>query len=614
MKHLLPMVFLLALAACDGPVADGPFCGNGVLENGEDCDNGRFAPVVPATCVEAGYNDGVPACENCVVNYRPCVPYGRCGDGVRDAPYEECDGREFGAVTCESLGHHAGVLTCSRDCRIVDSPCKRCGDGVLQPGFGELVELSTEACMDAGFFGGVMTTADCQTASTAYCGNYRLLTEGSSLLSPVFTWDDSDGLLIAGVVQGTLTGFDNPGCPDLTEFYYYGPSPEDPDEWVDRFGGYFYPSCRDHFFATLTSAPGLQPHYQKDISVNVTSIVDLGDQGLAFLRDAGSGGNLLDLVDREGNSRFLMELEYYPTRSATPPVLRISEDELAIVTIKTPDEMIKIRRFSLSGNRILETVALEDITWNEYGYQWGEQHVFHALWRPDGRPLFVLNLKKGSSGIAGTYLLSTKVEAGRLVVDDLTPLHVSMASAAGVHLLPDANTIEVCWFEVPLNAPVVMHVDRWNLRGIQTGQAAVVLPEGYTPRTAVRTPEGNWLLAGAAYLTEYAPGMPVTCEGPGDNTVKMHLFAFLVSPAGTILDSQHFYSSAFMEVPFAGNLPETICQVSRQYFHTSGNTVLVGGTYDRSRFFCTPDELVTRVDLDPLHACGIWLVKLELTP
>ncbi|MBU1241914.1 hypothetical protein KJ612_01815 [Myxococcota bacterium] len=614
MKHILLTILLLELAACDLVGGDGAWCGNGVLERGEDCDGRQIAPVLPATCVEAGYHAGTPRCSNCQLDFHPCVPSGRCGDGVLQPAYEECDGREFGGVTCESLGNYAGTLECSRDCRIVESACKRCGDGVLQPGFGERVEVSLETCMDEGFFGGVATTTDCQTPSTEFCGNYRLLTEGSSLLAPVFTGDASGEILIAGVVQGALPGFTHPGCPDLMDFYYYGPSPEDPDEWIESFGGYMYPSCRDHFFASLTAVPGLQTHYQKDFAVNITDMVDLGDRGLAFLRSPESGGNLLDLVDRDGASRFLLELEYYPTQSATPPVQRISEDQIAIVTTPSPDTWIQIRRFSLSGNRILDTITLDSIKLHDVEYRWGEFIVFHTFWRPDGNPFFLMNLKKDSSEDTATYLVETTIQDDHLIVDSVVPLHVWIHYAPGSTLLPDGNSVEVGWFEYAQYEPIVMHIDRWTLSGARTATAELTLPEGYQPHAAARTPEGNWLVAGTTVLTERTPGMPVTCDDTGDDEYKKHLFAFLVSPDGTILERQHFYSGAFLEAAFSGNISETVCNISRQYFHVSQNTVLVGGAWDRSRFFCTPDEPVTRVQLDPLHACGIWLVKMEFTP
>lgn len=613
MKHLMMMFLALGLAGCDLVGGDGPWCGNGVLERGEDCDGKQIAPVLPATCVEAGYHAGTPRCSACRLDFHPCVPSGRCGDGHRDAPYEECDGHEFGEVTCESLGHYAGLLECSRDCRIVTSACKRCGDGVVQTGFGEVVELSLEACMDAGFFGGVLTTADCRTAQTTYCGNYRLLTEGSSLLAPVVLQAAPGELRLAGVVQGTLAGFSNPGCPDLQDFYYFGPSPEDEDDWVRTFGGYYYPACRDHFFATLTATPGLQTHYQRGVEVNVIDLLDLDDDGFAFLRDPGTGAHLLELVDAHGEARFLQELEFYQGWSATPPVTRLSADELAIVTQPGPP-LIRVRRLSLSQNRITATANLDAISHQSIDYLWGVGYsVFHTVWMPDGNPLFLLNLRRTVEEEPGTYLVRTTWQGDRLVVDAVVPLQQLMHHVSAVHLLPDGNTLEVVWYRYTPGGEGAFFLERWTLQGARTASFTLPLPQSHYVERVFRTSGGDWVLAGGAFLEQVADGMPVTCVPREGDEYFPHLMALRFSPDGDLVDSQYFYSPT-IQYGSANTLIETVCQVSRRHYHATGDTLVVAGTWDRSGYFCTPDEPVTRIQLDPLHACGIWLVKLEFAP
>jgi hypothetical protein len=63
----------------------------------------------------------------------PPPPMPMCGDGVVDEG-EECDGSNLAEQTCQTLGFEQGQLTCGA-CRFVKTLCtKRCGNGVLDPG------------------------------------------------------------------------------------------------------------------------------------------------------------------------------------------------------------------------------------------------------------------------------------------------------------------------------------------------------------------------------------------------------------------------------------------------------------------------------------------------
>jgi cysteine-rich repeat protein len=76
-------------------------CGNGVVEDGEACDDGN--QVDDLTCSA------------------DCQSY--CGDGVLDELLgEACDGADFGDQTCESLGYGPGSLAC-QSCVVDSSGC-----------------------------------------------------------------------------------------------------------------------------------------------------------------------------------------------------------------------------------------------------------------------------------------------------------------------------------------------------------------------------------------------------------------------------------------------------------------------------------------------------------
>jgi len=82
-----------------------PVCGNGVVEQGEECDDGT------------ANSDTLP--DACRTNCRRAF----CGDAVIDSA-EECEGRNLGGATCRSEGYDRGTLRCDVvDCLFDDSDC-----------------------------------------------------------------------------------------------------------------------------------------------------------------------------------------------------------------------------------------------------------------------------------------------------------------------------------------------------------------------------------------------------------------------------------------------------------------------------------------------------------
>lgn len=56
-----------------------------------------------------------------------------CGNGVIDDG-EQCDGTELNSQSCGSYGFAAGTLSCTSDCKYDTLSCTTCGNGVVNRG------------------------------------------------------------------------------------------------------------------------------------------------------------------------------------------------------------------------------------------------------------------------------------------------------------------------------------------------------------------------------------------------------------------------------------------------------------------------------------------------
>lgn len=118
------------------PTTGGPLCGNGVVDEGEACDDGNLSDFDECTT-------------NCLLNI--------CGDGLVQANVEECDD-----------GNNVSDDGCSSEC-----VAEFCGDGVIQ---------AHEECDDSNMIDSDECTANC---TIAVCGD-------GSLLADVETCDDGN--------------------------------------------------------------------------------------------------------------------------------------------------------------------------------------------------------------------------------------------------------------------------------------------------------------------------------------------------------------------------------------------------------------------------------------
>lgn len=160
-----------AYNGCSTSCVLGPRCGDGVVTNNEACDdgalNGTSQSGCEASCILKCGNSRLDAGEQCdsgtaqnTGGYggctNQCLLGPRCGDGVKQMPNgEQCDdGRNDG-----SYG------TCAPMCLLG----ARCGDGTVQSGAGEQCDAGANNQSVATSYGQGNCTVSCR--NSPYCGN-----------------------------------------------------------------------------------------------------------------------------------------------------------------------------------------------------------------------------------------------------------------------------------------------------------------------------------------------------------------------------------------------------------------------------------------------------------
>ena len=80
-----------------------------------------------------------------------------CDNGVREGG-EDCDGSDFGGVSCEGLGFDGGVLACDALCMIDTSMCETTDTGLDETGASETTDTGAEVTGAETSFGDTMTS------------------------------------------------------------------------------------------------------------------------------------------------------------------------------------------------------------------------------------------------------------------------------------------------------------------------------------------------------------------------------------------------------------------------------------------------------------------------
>jgi len=609
MRFSLPFTLLLVqLWSCDHR-GISPLCGNGVLDNGEDCDGVQFAQLYPSRCADLGFNGpGSAACRpDCTIDYSPCREAGVCGDGVFTPGYEQCDGQDFGDTTCLSLGFDGGDLRCTAGCRTDAAACERCGDGVLQPEHGELVELDTETCAQQGFFGGLAITEDCRSPSFQFCGDFRLLTRGDGLTRPLILMEADDTIWLSGLVQGALPGFEHPGCPRMSAFWYdNGQECSHTVRSGFRTGG-----CDNRFLARIDSGQATRYLRQDDSAWPVVAMLDLGDHlaRMQHWKDIDEPGSTVELIPKDGGPVVEHTVSTCAWSGAFR-LVRLSESKiaavyfydefhssslrLAVISVQ-PEE--PVREYELVGP-IEETLGTG--TLNSYSAflevrAASETEVFLSLYlrSPSTRDLQPHFLHLSLAG--GQPEVMTWAPCGPKEVHVIDHLHVS----------PEDRTFTTAWIAPGLS----LVVTRWTFEGELLSTETTGIPWEYEYDTVLRADDGTYVLSGIVPLAAAPPGLADSPCQPGPGTSAFFHFAFGVKD-GARTATRYFHSPAMSSLNYV-TAENSACELDRRVYALNDRNLVIGGTYDRHDPFCTDREGITTYLNEPLHACAAYLIRMD---
>lgn len=590
------------------PLPD-PVCGNGVVENGEDCDGARYAATQKTNCRSYGYNSAPVGCgDDCRLDLSPCVLAGACGDGVFNEGYEGCDTALEVQPDCPSPRFSGGQVRCRAWCIADTRTCHTCGDGLLSPEDGELVDIDYDACTAAGHFGGVRTTTDCLTYSDDFCGNYRLFPLARDLTNPRLIPGDDGDFYLTGNVLGAV----DPFCPNLNPVY------RDVDDYDDiEYLGYHYTDCETNFLALIPADgplrmlnPELGPHLVLDAWATPDNVIlfrrdptsALGPDrrfSLDFLAPTGEpirsqGG--LNRYNRhapfvgtkaDGNLgmwRFYfdpMELDYSPYDALTGALTGSAELVLPAPT----------------GRRDVAPAGR-----------------FHADALASGDWLIQADLDPAP---VETYLYHVRtVNNYHLEVDSSWPLDPPMRDWLHRETDEPSRTLTMLWSSFPGDETSALHRGVWTFEGVLLDTGTWPMPERYRVEALWPREDGGWTIAGRVML-DSSPAGSGPCEPTPGATAFGHFFSARVAADGTVSDVSTFFSPAISQADTEAILADDYYylypgyDVRPRYLRTSTG-VHVHGLYNRSRHFCTPLEARTSHDDLPVHSFGLYLVRLPV--
>ncbi len=211
-RIFLLCILLLAGSCTSGGKKISSTCQNGILELHEECDRDLFWG---QTCESFGFRGGFLSCSPwCTVDISTCHGYKpTCGNGIIE-DFEECDGEQFGGFSCESFGFSGGQIRCTAACTLNTSECQGTCVGSCALGTRRCIQDHVEVC--EAFSGGCntwVTELDCAETGgscvTLSFGQVRCEPRCTDVCTPGETRCSADSRYL-------LTCMETPGVPDCT--------------------------------------------------------------------------------------------------------------------------------------------------------------------------------------------------------------------------------------------------------------------------------------------------------------------------------------------------------------------------------------------------------------
>ncbi len=504
-----------------------------------------------------------------------------------------------------------GVLACEAPLELHP----RCGDGKLISVAGELVETNFEACTAAGHFGGVSVTKDCLTLSERYCGNYRLLTMPASVKFPVLAHDADGQLWISGIVQGA---FDGPTCPrrPLT-WNTYCDDIEAGGGWRRHVDGYHHPGCDRAFIGRLGASRVPESLHHPGGRTPPQAILSLGTAGFALVRhhpDPEDLNFVVDWISPQG-ARLHSETVRHHFGRGEPQLVRNGDDEFALVTFASGylEDILWISRFSIRTPGLIQTSVLPQQGSEPYPLYADGYHT-EALILGEGPGVYrLVTYLQDWEGRRYLYMFNFEATAPEVVV---TGLQVLDRQFSYLHLLDrvrDDGTFDLVWSTIGPDGASEFDVSTFADDGTVSATRRFQMPPYHYPQHIFRLPDGGWITGGLAHFSEEPPPTPVSCDFPRGQLGYYSLFATRFLPDGTETGTTYFASQTFDRLvdlldPTAASVA---CDTGHVRYVLDGDALLVAGVYDRSEYFCAKAEPADRYRYEPVHTCGVFLVRLS---